>query len=102
MVANLVHNPLMPTGRIRPKRIHLGIPPHFATSPALWGWPASSRHTAACMHRFFHVLGRPGEPAVWFMSESGTVGSWQARTYVGLLIISSGFETAAGVRGLIV
>ena len=38
--------------------------------------------------------------AVWFMSESGTVGSWQARAYVELSIISSGFETAAGVRGL--
>ena len=34
------------------------------------------------------------------MSESGAVGSEQARTYVGLPIISSGFETAAGVRGL--
>ena len=52
------------------------------------------------MHRFFHILGRPGEPAVWFMSESGAVGSWQARTYVGLPITSSGFETAAVVRGL--
>ena len=34
------------------------------------------------------------------MSESGAVGSWQVRTYVGLPITSSGFETAAGVRGL--
>ena len=74
--------------------------PDFATSPARLSWPACSRHTAACMHRFFHILGRPGEPAVWFMSESGAVGSWQARTYVGLPITSSGFETAAGVRGL--
>ena len=54
------------------------------------------------MHRFFHILGRPGKPAVWFMSESGAVGSWQARIYVELPIISSGFETAAGVRGLTV
>ena len=34
------------------------------------------------------------------MSESGAVGSWQARTYVGLPITSSGFEAAADVRGL--
>ena len=34
------------------------------------------------------------------MPELGAVSSWQARTYVGLPIISSGFETAAGVRGL--
>ena len=74
--------------------------PDFAMSPARLSWPACSKHTAACMHRFFHILGRLGEPAVWFMSESGAVGSWQARTYVGLSITSSGFETAAGVRGL--
>ena len=75
--------------------------PDFATSPARLSWPACSRHTAACMHRFFHIFGRPGEPAVWFMSESGAIGSWQARTYVGLPITSSGSEADAGVRGLI-
>ena len=32
------------------------------------------------------------------MSESGAVGSWQARTYVGLPITSSGFDTAADVH----
>ena len=74
--------------------------PDFATSLARLSWPACSRHTAACMHRFFHIFGRPGQPAVWFMSESGAVGSWQARTYLGLPITSSGFEAAAVVRGL--
>ena len=39
--------------------------------------------------------------AVWLMSESGAIGSWQTRTYVGLPIISSGFQTVASVRGLI-
>ena len=94
-------NPLTPTGWNSTQENSPRNSPDFAASPARLSWPACSRHTAACMHRFFHILGRPGEPAVWFMSESGAVGSWQARTYVGLPIISSGFETAAGVRGLI-
>ena len=38
--------------------------PDFAASPARSSWPACSGHTAACMHRFFHILGEPGEPAV--------------------------------------
>ena len=34
--------------------------PDFVTLPARLSWPARSRHTAACMRRFF---GRPGKPA---------------------------------------
>ena len=93
-------NPLTTIGSYTTQENSPRNSPDFATSPARSSWPACSRHTAACMHRFFHILGRPGEPAVWFMSESGAVGSWQARTYVGLPINSSGFETAAVVRGL--
>ena len=71
--------------------------PNFAGA---FGLACTQQTTAACMYRFFHILRRPGEPAVWFMSESGAAGSEQARTYVGPPIISSGFETAASVRGL--
>ena len=97
----LRYNPLTSSGNNSTQENSPRNSPDFATSPARLSWPACSRHTAACMHRFFHILWRPGEPAVWFMSESGAVGSWQARTYVGLPITSSGFETAADVRGLI-
>ena len=44
--------------------------PNFAASPALLGWPARNRHTAACIHRFSHILRWQLEPVVWFMSES--------------------------------
>ena len=37
---------------------------------------------------------------VWFISESGAVAVKQARIYVDLPVISRGFETAAGIRGL--
>ena len=97
----MLNNPLTPIGSNSIQENSPRNSPDFAASPACLGWPARSRHTAACMHQFFHILGRPGEPVVWFTSESGAVGSEQARTYVGLPIISSGFETAAGVRGLI-
>ena len=96
----VLNNPLTTIGSYTTHENSPRNSPDFASSTAYLGWPACSRHTAACMHRFFHILGRPGEPAVWFMSESGAVGSWQARTYVGLPITSSGFETAAVVRGL--
>ena len=49
--------------------------PDFATSPALLGWPARNRHTAACIHRFSHILRRPPVPVVWFMSESRAVAN---------------------------
>ena len=89
-----------PLGIILPKRIHPGIPPISPRRRRDWaGLHAADTLRHACID-FFHIFGRPGEPAVWFMSESGAVGSWQARTYVGLPITSSGFEAAAGVRGL--
>ena len=93
-------NPLTPIGSNSTQENSPRNSPDFAASPACFGWPARSRHTAACMHRFFHILRRPRELAVWFMSKLGVVAFEQARTCVDLLIISSGFETAAGVRGL--
>ena len=93
-------NPLTPIGSNSTQENSPRNSPNFAASPARRaGLHAADTLRHACID-FFHTLGRPGKPAVWFMSESGAVGSWQARTYVGLPIISSGFETAAGVRGL--
>ena len=93
-------NPLTPIGSNSTQQNSPRNFPDFAASTARFSWPARSRHTAACMHRFFHILRQPREPTVWFMSESGAVASEQARTYVDLPIISSGFETAVRVRGL--
>ena len=59
-------NPLRPIGS---PVTHENWPmnwPDFATSPALLGWPARNRHTAACMHRFSHIL-MTTELVVWFM-----------------------------------
>ena len=60
----------------------------------LWTDPISPRRrrvsaglhaadTVACVHRFFHILGRPCEPAVWFMSESRAVINELARKICG-------------------
>ena len=73
---------LRPLGRIRPTRIHLGIPPDFAASPAHFGWPAGqcTQQTHCDMHAsIFFLHTQMTTPAVWFMSESGAVAIEQAR-----------------------
>ena len=80
-----LYNPLRPIGS---PVTHENWPmnwPNFTVSPALLGWPARNRHTAACIHRFSHTLRWPPEPVVWFMFES---------------IISSSFWMAVGLKGL--
>ena len=46
-------NPLTPTGVNSTQENSPRNSPNFATSPARLGWPARSRHTAACKRRFF-------------------------------------------------
>ena len=74
--------------------------PNFAASPALLGRPARNRHTAACIHRFSHILRWPPEPVVWFMSESRAVANEHEGYKRTLSIISSSFWMAVGVKGL--
>ena len=75
--------------------------PDFAASPALLGWPARSRHTVACMHRFSHILlRRPPEPAVWFMSEWRAVAIEHARKICGPTDHFQQFWNATDVQGL--
>ena len=74
--------------------------PDFAVSPPRLGWPACSRHTVACIHRFFYMLTLPPMPVVWFMSESGAVADFMRRTYADLPILSSSFEMATAIKGL--
>ena len=74
--------------------------PNFAMSPALLGWPACNRHTAACVHRFSHILRWPPEPVVWFMSESRAIANEHEGYKRTLPIISSSFWMAVGLRGL--
>ena len=74
--------------------------PDFASSPARFGWPAHSKHTAAACIDFFTYSDDHGSRQSGLCSESGAVASEQARTCVNLPIISSGFKTAAGIRGL--
>ena len=96
----MLNNPLRPIGS---PVTHENWPlnwPDFATSPARYRWPARSRHTVACMHRFSHILGRPCEPAVWFMSESRAVATSRQGKYADLPIISSSFEMATVLKGL--
>ena len=96
----VLYNPLTPIGS---PVTHVNWPmnwPDFAASPARLGWPARSRHTVACMHRFSHLLRWPPEPKVWFLSAWRAVAIEQARLYADLPIISSCFEIATGVKGL--
>ena len=96
-----LYNPLTPIGS---PVTHENLPtnwPNFAASPALLGWPARNRHTAACIHRFSHILRWPPEPVVWFMSESRAVANEHEGYKRTLSIISSSFWMAVGVRGLI-
>ena len=74
--------------------------PNFTALPALLGWPARNRHTAACIHRFSHILRWPAEPVVWFMSESRAVANEHEGCKWTLSIISSSFWMAVGVKGL--
>ena len=93
-------NPLTPIGS---PVTHENLPtnwPNFAASPALLGWPARNRHTAACIHRFSHILRWPPEPVVWFMSESRAVANEHEGYKRTLSIISSSFWMAVGVKGL--
>ena len=96
----VLYNPLRPIGS---PVTHENLPtnwPNFAASPALLCWPARNRHTAACIHRFSHILGRPPEPVVWFMSESRAVANEHEGYKQTLSIISSSFRMAVGVKGL--
>ena len=93
-------NPLRPIGS---PVTHENIPtnwPNFTASPALFGWPAHNRHTAACIHRFSHILRWPPEPVVWFMSESRAVANEHEGYKWTLSIISSSFWMAVGLKGL--
>ena len=93
-------NPLTPIGS---PVTHENWPmnwPNFAASPALLGWPARNRHTAACIRRFSHIFGRPPEPVVWFMSESRAVANKHDGYKRTMSIISSSFWMAVGVKGL--
>ena len=94
-------NPLTPIGS---PVTHENWPmnwPNFAASPALLGWPARNRHTAACIHRFSHILRWPPEPVVWFMSESRAVANEHEGHKRTLSIISISFWMTVGVKGLI-
>ena len=100
MNIDLIVNPLTPIGSLV---THENWPtnwPNFAASPALRGWPACNRHTAACIHRFSHILGWPPEPVVWFMFESRAVPNEHEGYKRTLSIISSSFWMAVGVKGL--
>ena len=74
--------------------------PNFAAPPTLLGWPARNRHTAACIHRFSHILRWPPEPVVWFMSESRAVANEHEGYKRTLPIISSSFWMAVSRKGL--
>ena len=65
-----------------------------------FGWPARNRHTAACVHRFSHILRWPPKPVVWFMSESREVANEHEGYKRTLPIISSSFWMAVSLRGL--
>ena len=94
------HNPLRPIGS---PVTHENWPmnwPDFAASPALLGWPARNRHTAACIHRFSHILRWPPKPVVWFMSESRAVANEHEGYKRTPPIISSSFWMAVGLKGL--
>ena len=67
-----VYNPLTSIGNNSSQENSPRNSPDFATWPARLSWPACSKHTAACMHRFFHIFGRPGEPAVWLYVRVGS------------------------------
>ena len=95
-----IFNPLTPIGS---PVTHENWPmnwPNFAASPALLGWPARNRHTAACIHRFSHILRWPPEPVVWFMSESRAVANEHEGHKRTLPIISSSFWMTVGLKGL--
>ena len=92
-------NPLTPIGS---PVTHENWPmnwPNFAVSPALLGWPARNRHTAACIHRFSHILRWPPELVVWFMSESRAVANEHEGHKRTLPIISSSFEWLSASKG---
>ena len=94
------YNPLRPIGS---PVTHKNWPmnwPNCAASPVLLGWPARNRHTAACIHRFSHILRWPPEPVVWFMSESRAVANEHEGYKRTLPIISSSFWMAVGLKGL--
>ena len=74
--------------------------PNFAASPALLGWPARNRHTAACIHRFSHLPRTPPVPVVWIMSESRAVANVHEGHKRTIPIISSSFRMAVVLKGL--
>ena len=59
-----------------------------------------NRHTAACTHRFSHILRWPLEPVVWFMSESRAVANEHEGYKRTLPVISRSFWMAVGLKGL--
>ena len=94
------HNPLRTIGS---PVTHENWPmnwPNFAASPALLGWPARNRHTAACIHRSSHILRRPCEPVVWFMFESRAVANEHEGHKRTIPIISSSFWMTVVLKGL--
>ena len=98
--SNKVHNPLRTIGS---PVTHENWPmnwPNFAVSPALLGWPARNRHTAACIHRFSHLLRTPPVPVVWIMSESRAVANEHEGHKRTIPIISSSFWMTVVLKGL--
>ena len=91
------YNPLTPRGRIRPKKIHLGI---LLISPrrrrVRAGLHAADTLRHACIDFFTYLDDQGSRQSDLCPSRERR----QTKTYVGLPIISSGFETVAGVRGL--
>ena len=74
--------------------------PNFAVSPALFGWPAHSRHTMACMHRLFLHTQMTTQASSLVYVRVGS-GRYQAgEDMSGHTIISGGFEMATDIRGL--
>ena len=77
------NNPLTSNGNFSSHATWPSNWPDFAASPGRLGWPARSRHTLACMHRFSHILRWSPVPVVWFMSEWRAVTIEPARKICG-------------------
>ena len=87
---------LCPLGRIRPKRIHLRIPPRRRRDST--GLHAADTLRHACIDFFTYSDDHPSRLSGLCPSRERSLPS--RRGHVDLPIISSGFEMAEGLRGL--